>query len=106
MPWWGEEIEIAGPYEVLAGDAFALQWVPNPWTPSQARDVPTIQMRPFDAVEGGVDKAGSPLLLAQGFREGCGWQPGKIALGGKDCEIGWDHEAHSVRDFRILVWAE
>ena len=65
-----------------------------------------IPMRPFEAIEGGIDAAGTPFLLVQAFLEGKGWLPGKVVAGSPTADVCWGFQAFKTREFRILVWAD
>lgn len=62
-------------------------------------------MKAVEAVEGGMEANGTPLLLAQAHEEGRAWQPGKVNLTEEWCQYGWDLKTFAPKDCRILVWA-
>ena len=63
-------------------------------------------MKPFEAIEGGIDAGGTPFLLIQAFSEGKGWQVGKVGVGHETADFGWFFGSVSAKEFRILVWAD
>ncbi|KAJ2617454.1 hypothetical protein H4S08_000296 [Coemansia sp. RSA 1365] len=58
---------------------------------------------PPNAVQGGLEKDGSPLFVARAIYKG-GLHPGKAAQHIQDggCSIGWGHEEINVREYQIL----
>lgn len=100
-----EEYGSIAVYEVLVGDVAAIRWVGASFTVSAMLSEPPIQMKQIDALEGGMDADGTPLLLAQTYREGFGWQPAKVNMRLGTCEFGWGYQSFTASECRILVWA-
>ncbi|KAJ2349104.1 hypothetical protein IWW50_005131 [Coemansia erecta] len=59
---------------------------------------------PPDAVQGGVEKDGSPLFVARAMHKG-GLHPGKAAphIQGGGCSIGFGHKEVNVREYQVLT---
>ncbi|KAJ2082664.1 hypothetical protein H4R24_001413 [Coemansia sp. RSA 988] len=58
---------------------------------------------PPNAVQGGMEKDGSPLFVARAMYKG-GLHPGKAAQHIQDggCSIGWGHKEVNVREYQVL----
>jgi len=84
-------------FEVLVGDARAVQWVAG----SGTFGTENLGAKP---VEGGHENNNTPLFIAQAPYNG-GVHPGKIANGLDGAIIPYDGGEHQVKEYRVLCYA-
>lgn len=92
----GEEITL-DTYEVLVGDQGATQWV-------EARSTLSVQTLSAKVVEGGREKDGSALYIAQASVNG-GVHPGKAGTSISGASVSWGGSETIVESYNVLCYA-